>query len=41
MVGLQRAEEIAAEGGEWGAERVARWRLACENFTERYGVQIE
>jgi hypothetical protein len=39
--GLHRAEEIAAEGVEWGAELVTRWQQACDNYAWRYGVRLD
>jgi hypothetical protein len=41
LAGLQRAEEIEAEGVEWGPELVKRWRLACESYAKHYGVKIQ
>ena len=40
MAGLQRVEENAEKGAEWGTALVARWRLACENYVLRYDVSI-
>ena len=39
--GLHRAEEMAEEGYEWGQELADRWRRACDNYAQRYGVKIE
>ena len=41
LVGLQRVEEIATEGIEWGRELVERWRTAGENYAKHYGVKIQ
>jgi hypothetical protein len=41
LAGLERAEEIAAEGVEWGTELVSRWRTACEYFAKHYGIKIQ
>ena len=39
--GLHRAEKIAAEGADWGAELVTRWQQACDNYAQRYGVSLD
>jgi hypothetical protein len=39
--GLHRAEGIAAEGVEWGAELVTRWQQACDNYAAQYGVRLD
>jgi cation diffusion facilitator CzcD-associated flavoprotein CzcO len=39
--GLHRAEDIAAEGIEWGAELRGRWQAACEDYCTRYGVCLD
>jgi hypothetical protein len=39
--GLHRAQEVAEEGVEWGAEMVTRWQQACETYTQRYGVRLD
>jgi hypothetical protein len=41
LAGRNRAEEIAAEGVEWGEELLHRWQSACENYCDRYGVPME
>jgi hypothetical protein len=41
LAGLKRAEEIAAEGVEWGPELVHWWRGALENYCDSYGVPME
>lgn len=41
LAGLQRAEEIAEEGVEWGPELVERWRTACSNYAKQYGVKVQ
>ena len=41
LAGLQQAEEVAADGVEWGKELVSRWRTACENYAKHYGVKIQ
>jgi hypothetical protein len=41
LAGLKRAEEIAAEGVEWGPELVEKWRDVVENYVDSYGVLME
>jgi hypothetical protein len=41
LAGLKRAEEIAAEGVEWGPELVEWWKGACQNYCDSYGVPLE
>jgi hypothetical protein len=41
LAGRQRAAESRAQGAEWGEELVRRWRLACENYVEAYGISLE
>src|SRR6059036_19246 len=40
LAGRRRAEEIAAEGVEWGEELLRWWQGACENYCDRYGVPL-
>jgi hypothetical protein len=36
--GLRRARELPGE--PWREELVGRWRLACDNFADTYGVSL-
>jgi hypothetical protein len=38
MAGLERAQDIAADGVEWAAELAERYRQALAPFEERWGV---
>jgi hypothetical protein len=39
--GLHRAEEMIEEGEPWGEKLADRWRVAVENFCQRYEVRME
>ena len=38
--GLMRAAEAQEDGEPWAAERVGRWREACELFAESWGLRV-
>ena len=41
LAGRRRAAESRAQGAEWGEELVRRWRAACENYVEAYGISLQ
>ena len=41
LAGLKRAEEIAAEGVEWGEELLEKWQEVVQNYIDSYGVMME
>lgn len=39
--GFERAENLPADGETWVAELVLRWSLACTNYADLYGVDLD
>jgi len=39
--GMERAKEAADDGEPWGAELVARYRLALDRYGEERGVKLD
>jgi hypothetical protein len=41
VYGLERARVIEAEGEAWAVTLGTRYRMAVENYCERFGVRME